>query len=324
MKKILCLLLIFCSLQIWAQSRYTYWDNKAPEIKGTSILKFPFITDLSSNPAFAGAVEKPNLNVRMHGKWLNMANYPLSILTQFDMAAGKDKRFGFGIIVDHYQFNTKELYTIDLAVSVKFRLGNKNTLRWGISAVSFNKNIQNINRSGRIYEDMISPFLGLKYPTFERQHIYNQNYFDLKTGVWLTNKNYFAGFSILHIGQYFYGDDNQIENIQNLEPAQLPVELVFDGGYQFKLGKYLSVTPMIKINSKQGDDLYFSPSLNVIYNDQILAGIEYHNMNIVALNLGTRLYRHFNIIVTAGTPLDEELKRISKFALFEAGIGYIF
>jgi len=260
----------------------------------------------------------------MHSQWLNMPDYPLSILTQFDMAAGKDKRYGIGIIVDHYQFNTKEQYTIDLAVSVKFSLGMGNTLRWGISAVSFNKNIQNISRSGRIYGDMISPFLGLKYPTFERQHIYNQNYFDLKTGVWLTNKNFFAGLSILHLTQIFYGNDNQVENIKNLEPDQLPVEVVIDGGYQFTLGKSVSVTPMIKIDGAIKSDMFISPSLNIIYKEKILAGIEYHNMNIAALSLGVRLFRHFNIIATAGTPLDEELKTISKFALFEAGIGYLF
>jgi len=324
MKKYICLFLIISSLQLSAQNSFSRQDLTVPPIAGTNILKFPFITDISSNPAFAGALERQHLSLSFHSQWLNMDNFPVSILTQYDFAVGKNKKYGAGIEVNHYQFNTKEIYTFDLAFSVKFRLGKKTSLRWGISAISFNKNIQNIYRSGRIYEDMINAFTGYLNPTFERQHIYNENYFDLKTGVWLTHKNYFAGFSILHITQLFYGDKNQVENIKNLKPDPLPVEMMLNGGYEFRLGNSFTITPMIQINGPFGADLEISPSLNVTYHEKFLAGIEYHNMNIAALSLGVRLFRHFNIIATAGTPLDEELKTISKFALFEAGIGYLF
>jgi type IX secretion system PorP/SprF family membrane protein len=307
-----------------AQNTHSKKTCSTPAITGADILKFPLISDISFNPATAGVLEKPHIAYQLHSQWLNMENFPVSSSSQFDMAGGKNNRYGGGILINRYQFGTKETYTVDLALSVKFDLGKQHSLRWGISVVSFNKNVQNTDRTGRIYEDMINIFLGPKYPTFEKKHMYHENYFDLKTGVWLNHKNYFAGLSLNHLKQISYGSENQVENIENLSPAPLPVEIQFDAGYQFNPGGIISIIPMLRANGSFDQKINYSPALHFCFSNKILAGFTYYDMNVAAVNLGFRAYDHLHVIVTAGMPVQDDLKRISSFALFEGGIGYIF
>ena len=324
MKNIVAILLLFSSLHLYSQTRVSVSGSKDAGNMGIDFLKFDNVTNLSNNPGFTGALEKKVIRSHFTGQWLNMNNFPYSVMASYDQVVGKKNRYGVGMLINRYQFNTQKTYTIDLAFSVKFKLNAQNTLRWGISAISFNTNVQNTERTGRTYEDMISPFLGPWNPTFERKVVYRENYFDIKTGVWLTHKKYFAGLSILHIAQIFFGSQNQFENSQSKSPEPLPVEAIFNGGYEFTAGNSVLITPVIRIEGKFYQPLNISPSLNFTFYENFIFGFTYHNLNVAAINFGGRLYEHFNIIVTAGMPFDEDLQRISKFGLLETGISYIF
>jgi type IX secretion system PorP/SprF family membrane protein len=324
MKTIVSIFLILCSLQLFSQKAVSVGKVKNNHLQSVDFLKYEHITDLSKNPGFAGALEKQVICSHFNAKWLNMEEHPYNIAASYDQTVGKNNRYGVGVFMNRYQFNTRLVYTFDLAFSVKFRLNSKNTLRWGMSAISFNKNVQNTDRAGRVYEDMISAFLGPWNPTFEKKVVYRENYFDIKTGAWLTHEKYFAGFSILHIAQLYFGNQNQFENSQSKNPDRLPVEFVMTGGYQFNAGVSTIITPAIEIEAKFYNPVNFSPSLNFTFGQVFLIGFAYHNMNMAAINIGARLYEHLNIIVTAGTPFDEDLQKISKFGLLETGVSYIF
>jgi type IX secretion system PorP/SprF family membrane protein len=324
MKKIVSILLLFCSFHIYSQTSNLRQDSKDAGISGIDFLKYDNITDISHNPGFTGVLEKQTIRFHYTGQWLNMQHFPYNMMVSYDQSVGKDNKYGFGILVNRYQFNTRKLYTVDLSFSVKFRLNDQNTLRWGISAISFNKNEQNTERTGRIYEDMINTFLGPWYTTFERKIEYHENYFDFKTGVWLTNKKYFAGLSILHIAQLSFGNQTQFENSQSKSPNPLPVEAILNGGYELSLGNTVLCTPMIQIDGKFNQPLNISPSLNFTFNENLVFGFTYHNLNVAALNIGARVYDHVNVLVTVGMPVKEKLQMISKLGLLETGISYIF
>ena len=305
MKKIVLILLLFSSLHLYSQNSTSGQLSKDAGISGIDILKYDYITDISHNPGFTGALEKPTIRFHYTGQWLNMQHFPYSIMASYDQVVWKDNKYGVGILVNRYQFCTKILYNVDLAFSVKFRLNAHNTLRWGISALSFNKNVQNSERTGRVYADMISDFLGPWGPTFERKVVYRENYFDFKTGIWLTNKKYFAGLSILHIGQIAFGPQNQFENSQSKNPESLPVEFILNGGYEINMGSSVLCTPIIQIDGKFYQPLNISPCLNFTVNENFIIGFTYHNMNVAALNIGARCYEHLNILVSAGIPVKE-------------------
>jgi type IX secretion system PorP/SprF family membrane protein len=324
MKTTVFILLIISSLPLYSQKFLSFQKSKDAAVESVDFLKYENITDISHNPGFTGALEKPCIRFNYSGQWLTMESHPYDIMASYDQAIGKNNRFGVGVLFNRYQFNTKITYTLDLGFSVKFRLNDKNTLRCGISAISYNKNVQNTERSGRVYGDMISPFLGPWNPTFERKAVYNENYFNIKTGVWLTHEKYFAGLSILNITQLYFGNQNQVENSLSKNQQPLPLEIVMNGGYEFSLGSTVLVTPALQMEARFHLPSDFSPSINFTFDEKVVLGVTYHNMNIAAINIGARLYEHLNIIFTAGTPLDEDLQRISKFGLFETGISYIF
>ena len=324
MKNIVLIVLLFFSVQLYSQTSNPLKPSKKEALTAIDILKYGCVPDISQNPGFTGVMEKKVLRTHFNSMWLNMHKFPYSIMVSYDQPMGKENKYGIGILVNRYQFNTIKQYVVDFTFSAKFRLNAHNTLRWGISAISINKNDQNSSRTGRVYEDMISPFYGPLNPTFERKVVYKENYFDLKTGVWLSHKNYFAGLSILHIAQIQFGNQNQVETSESKNSARLPVELILNAGYEFKLGKSLLFTPIILVDGKLNLPIAFSPSANFTINKTLLVGFSYQNLNIAALNVGICLQNHLNIIVTAGMPVKEELQRISKLGLLETGISYLF
>jgi type IX secretion system PorP/SprF family membrane protein len=324
MKNFVFILLVFCCLSAFSQKSGSQQLAKNAGIEVVDILNYQTLTDISQNPGFTGALEKQSIRFQYSSQWLNMEKFPYEIMGSYDRTVGKNNRFGVGILFNRYQFSTKKIYTVDLSFSAKFRLNDNNSLRWGMAALSYNKNIQNTDRTGRVYGDMIHDFLGPWNPTFERKAEYNENYFNIKTGVWLTGKKYFGGLSILNITQLYFGNQNQVENSLSKNPDRLPLEIVMNGGYEFSLGSSVSATPALLIEARFNMPSSFSPSLNFSFDQKVILGFTYHNMNVAAINIGARLYEHLNIIFTAGTPIGDDLQRISKLGILETGVSYIF
>jgi type IX secretion system PorP/SprF family membrane protein len=211
-----------------------------------------YANPLYLNPAFAGTVRCPRVNLNFRNQWPGIqgtyVTYSASVDRHFDGIHG-----GLGFIATHDNAGTGVLRTTNISGIYSYQLDITRTfsMKFGFQATYFQKVI---DWSKLTFGDMIDARRGFVYTTNEVQKLQSKSGVDFSAGILGYSKKYFFGAALHHITQ-------PDEGLQG--PSKLPRKFTAHAG------------AVIPVGDDKGNETFISP--NVLYQQQ---------QDFMQLNLG--------------------------------------
>jgi len=306
MKKTIYILLIMLCIYnyVKAQTKQYYSWNST-------------LINIWQNPAYAGVEGKANFNLLYANDWEIFQ----AIIGSYDMPLLKGKLskedfMGIGANLYYDIAGDADLGTTQFSFSVAYHkvLDSKNNhnLSFGLQS-SYSK--IHIDFTKLIFDSQLDSTGAPTLPNKENFTNNQPSYFSIGTGLWYTYQKLYLGISILNINRpliNFFG--NGIE-------TRLYQEIYLTGGYHFNLSDKIILSPSFIIK-KQGPLISGSPGILVIYDDKVLMGLTYTNLNIVMGRAGVNLFDHFRLSVAYGYPINKDLRQLGN--IFQLQLRYQF
>jgi len=216
---------------------------------------------LSINPAYAGNRGALNIAAFYRRQWTGIPGAPETMTLAAD-APFLDSKLGLGFIITNDKIGvTKETHFLT-NYSYKISMG-KGNLSFGLGAGLITTNTA--------WSDLIVLDPG------DESYLSNSRVFvvpDFSFGVYYSNKNFFAGFSVPKLLGYKFNYNKNKYTI-SFNPGQH--NYLFNTGYIFNLSQKVKLFPSTLITISPGEKLLLDLNAYVGLNDRIWAGASYRN-----------------------------------------------
>jgi type IX secretion system PorP/SprF family membrane protein len=201
-----------------------------------------YANPLYLNPAFAGTVRCPRVNLNFRDQWPGVQGTFVTYSASFDRDVDAIHG-GLGLIATNDNAGNKVLRTTNFSGIYSYRLDFTRTfsMKFGFQATYFQKVI---DWSKLTFGDMIDPRRGFVYSTNEVQKLERKSNVDFSAGVLGYSQKYFFGAALHHITQ-------PDEGLQGT--SKLPMKFTAHAGAVIPLGD-------------KGNETFISP--NLLYQQQ--------------------------------------------------------
>lgn len=282
MKKIITLILIVTTSQIWSQqdAQFTQYMYNMSVI----------------NPAYnTNNIGVVNLGTLHRTQWVGVHGAPKSSNIFAHTPINNRIEIGFSLINDNIGDVVKEnnLYA-DFAY--KLNLEENGTLAFGIKTgvTLFNMNFNGfILESGDVFTD----------PDFATN--INQSYFNIGTGVFYNTDNYYIGLSVPTIlkSKHLHRNNGKYQGTEQ-------AHFYFTSGYTFKINDLFKLKPAFMAKMVKGAPFSFDITANVLYNNKVELGIAYRKNDAVSALINFRVTYELRI----GYAYDHTTSNIGTFS----------
>jgi type IX secretion system PorP/SprF family membrane protein len=210
-----------------------------------------YANPLYLNPAFAGTMRCPRVNLNFRNQWPGIQGTYVTYSASFDRHVDAIQG-GLGLIATNDNAGNGVLRTTNISGIYSYLLNVTRTfsLKFGFQATYFQKVI---DWSKLNFGDMIDPRRGFVYETNEVQRLKSKSNVDFSAGILGYSQKYFFGAALHHLTQ-------PDEGLQNT--SKLPMKFTAHAGAVIPLGD-------------KGNETFISP--NLLYQQQ---------QNFTQLNMG--------------------------------------
>ena len=302
-------------------------DTSDSDAASTYILGNSLFTNFAIHPAYAGAERKHNINYHHLRLWPTISNTWSENLVSYDGAFGKNQQWGFDTYyawggTDSYKFKK-----VELTLSGNIGVGSDLNLRLGLSLSPITK--YTFNNYESVYGDQMDPQLGPIYETAETRFNSIINVVsDLSAGAWLSHPNFFIGLSLLHIVQPV--TNTEVESINygsffggsssTFLKRSIRIGLNQTAGYNFKIDD-LGITPYLSSYYIGQNGWAVEPGIACTYQNKYSIGLNSNaSLDMLSLNIGGLVWKHFRIMVSAGRYNNKVLREITGPAQIRASV----
>jgi type IX secretion system PorP/SprF family membrane protein len=221
---------------------------------------------LDINPGYAGYKEVMNFTALHRSQWIGFKGAPTTQSLSFNMPLELDE-LAIGGSLMHDKIGPSSEFSLSFDFAYRLRLTNRATLSFGAKATAglFQANFTDL--------DLISDFYGQQDEYFQ----YNPKAVFLPNvgfGAFYYKKDYFIGLSVPKIlRNSLTREKNDLHEILNgrTEPTAYLM-----GGKVFKLDRDWKLLPAAIVKGTMNAPMSFAAHFNVVYMDQIMAGVFYN------------------------------------------------
>ncbi|PCH98464.1 MAG: hypothetical protein COB85_01490 [Bacteroidetes bacterium] len=133
---------------------------------------------------------------------------------------------------------------------------------------------------------------------------FSKTFFDVQGGLWMYSESFYLGYSTAQLLQ------NQIRAVNVPATAKINVHHFITGGYKFKLGRDLSITPSVLLKYMTPTPVSVDVTTKVNFREMIWGGLSYRHKDAVVVFLGYEL----NKMIKIGYSYDITLSDIRKYS----------
>jgi type IX secretion system PorP/SprF family membrane protein len=216
------------------------------------------------NPAFAGSTENIFTNYSVRRQWSNLDNSPM--IHAFSIHAPFDhKRIGIGLkLISAQHFMQQRL---NGGVSFSYKINAfKGTLAFGAFLGVYQNSLNFSSINIKDFDDKVISASGYLSPDVEAGFLYN-------------NKDFYLGFSALHLFSRNYAADN----FYKLLPHYYAMS-----GYKINLSTDLSVIPSILFKYVPNIPFQADFTTHVMYQNLAWLGVSYRTLDAYSFQVGLR------------------------------------
>ncbi len=224
------------------------------------------LNPMTINPAYAGRRGVLNIAAFYKQQWVGITGSPETVTLAGD-APLLDEKIGLGLIIvkdkvgvtKKTQFLTNYSYKIDL---------NEGNLSFGLGAGLITTNTK--------WSDLVVIDPG------DENYLIDSKVFvipDFRLGVYYSNQNYFAGFSIPRLLDYNFNSDKNKYSVK-LSPDKY--EYLINTGYVYDISAKARVYPSLLISYSPGEKLLYDINTHFSYVDKFWVGFSYRNKRSLA------------------------------------------
>lgn len=256
MKKNLLLVFLFCTLkQIFAQQDPLYSQY---------MFNMPAL-----NPAYVGSHELINTALLFRRQFVGINGSPTTATFGIDSPFWNNK-LGGGLLVVMDKIGKTQTLDINTQYAYRIKTAKNGNLALGVQA-GFS---QYTFRGGDLlYHSQQNTGNGFTSDPILEENL-NRTLPNVGTGIWFNNERFYAGFSVPHLINYRFSENQQ--GMLQSQARQFRHYFVATG-YVFDLNEHFQLKPSTLIRAVEAAAISYDINLNLWYQKRIGLGLSYRN-----------------------------------------------
>ncbi len=212
---------------------------------------------LAINPAYAGNQDQLQITTLHRRQWDNFEGAPVTN-TIIAHKALKNKRVGIGLIASHDKIGIHSDQRVYVSYAYKIKMAH-GTLAMGLQA-GFNRLQSDFSELNLKTADAVATGF---------RNSFNPNF---GTGLYYSNSNFFAGFSIPYLLNSKLSDNAELGSL-----SQIKRYYFLTAGRVFTLNPLVKVLPSVLLRVQEGNATSAEVGANLILNDILTVGASYRS-----------------------------------------------
>jgi type IX secretion system PorP/SprF family membrane protein len=219
------------------------------------------------NPAFAGSVRCPRINMNYRNQWPGLAKTYITYSASYDQHVDLlNGGVALNILNDKAGEGTISTTNIAGVYAYQLNISRDFSVRFGLQATYVQKKL---DWDKLTFGDMIDPRYGYIYATQETRPSESRSFADFSAGILAYSSSFYGGIAVHHLTQ-----PDEAFIVQGT--SELPMKITAHAGAMIPLGN----TGSYKFSSNRDNGTFLSP--NAIFQQQ--AGFNYLNLGAYILH----------------------------------------